>query len=285
MHTPSGRKWADDTLEERQAFFEKMWRTPGFGKLVANYENFMTDPEITKVWTEFVAAKIRGRVHDPATAEALIPQDHRFGGKRPPMETNYYETYNRPNVSLVDLRKHPMVRMTETGIVTADGQHREFDIVCWATGFDFGTGALSRIDVCGRNGLRLADRWADGPVTFAGTAVRGFPNLYFPGGPHGTAGNNPRYGGDQVDFVRDLLVFARHSGYRTVEVTREMQDEWMDMVERFTAYTPFVKSSFYFGGNIPGKPSRMQQNPGGRGQMMTFFAKAKGGRYQGFEFE
>jgi cation diffusion facilitator CzcD-associated flavoprotein CzcO len=285
MHTPSGRGWTDDTREERQAFFEKMWKTPGFGKLVSNYENFMTDPAINELWTEFVAAKIRARVHNPVTAEALIPKDHRFGGKRPPMETNYYEAYNRANVSLVDLRTHPIVRMTETGIATTDGQHREFDIVCWATGFDFGTGALSRIDVRGRAGRSLADCWADGPVTFAGTVVRGVPSLYFPGGPHGTAGNNPRYGGDQVEFVRDLLIFARDNGYRTIEVKQELQDEWMDMVERFTEYSPFVKSSFYFGGNIPGKPSRMQQNPGGRAQMMDFYARAKGGGYQGFEFQ
>ena len=118
--------------------------------------------------------------------------------------TRYYEVFNNPNVDLVDLRRTPIVRMTESGIETSEGV-REFDIVVWATGFDFGTGALARMDIRGRDGRALADHWADGPRTFLGIQTAGFPNFFFPGGPHAAAGNNPRYNGDQVDFVTDTL--------------------------------------------------------------------------------
>ena len=131
---------------------------------------------------EFLAEKVRSLVTDPETAEKLIPKDHRFGEKRPPFVTGYYETYNRPNVSLVDLGATPILRMTPNGIETAEGE-QQFDVVVWATGFDFGTGALLRMGIRGRDGLALEDHWADGPTTFLGVQTAGFPNLFFPAGP------------------------------------------------------------------------------------------------------
>ena len=122
--------------------------------------------------------------------------------------TGYYEVFNSPNVSLVDLKQTPIVRVTEGGIETTEGE-REFDIIVWATGFDFGTGALTRLGIRGRDGLALEDYWADGPKTFLGIQTTGFPNLFFPGGPHAAAGNNPRYNGDQVDFITETLVYLR----------------------------------------------------------------------------
>ncbi len=285
LHQPSGRKGVDETPEQRQAHFEKMWTTPGFGKLIQNYSDFTLDPVINQEWTDFVAGKIRARVNDPVTAEKLIPKDHRFGGKRPPMETNYYEAYNQDNVELIDLHEFAMVSVDETGINTADGIHRDFDIIVWATGFDFGTGALRRINIRGRNGEKLAERWSEGPLTFTGTMTRGFPNMFFPGGPHGTGGNNPRYGGDQVEFTRDTILWMRDTGHTTIEITQEMEDQWMDMVNRFAVYTGFVDESFFMGGNIPGKPKAILQNPGGRDQMMTFFAQANNNDHQGFEID
>ena len=205
LHPAHDRATFDDSEDERRAFFEKMWSSPGFSKLSSNYTDLLFDPAANAEWCEFIAEKIRGIVEDPETAEKLIPKDHRFGEKRPPFVTGYYETYNHPNVSLVDLGQTPIVRMTERGIETADGV-QEFDIVVWATGFDFGTGALTRMGIRGRDGVALEDHWADGPKTFLGVQTTGFPNLFFPGGPHAAAGNNPRYNGDQVDFVTDALV-------------------------------------------------------------------------------
>ena len=141
LHPVHDRATFDDSEAERWAFFEKMWSSPGFSKLTSNYTDLLFDHAANVEWCEFVADKIRSIVIDPATAEKLIPKDHRFAEKRPPFVTGYYETYNDPKVTLVDLAQTPIVRMTERGIETADGE-REFDIVVWATGFDFGTGAL-----------------------------------------------------------------------------------------------------------------------------------------------
>jgi cation diffusion facilitator CzcD-associated flavoprotein CzcO len=285
LHQPSGITGIDKSVAEREAHFEKMWATPGFGKLIQNYSDFTLDPVVNKHWCDFVAAKIRARVNDPATADILIPKDHRFGGKRPPMETRYYEAYNQPNVELIDLHTNPMTRITDTGIDTADGTHRDFDIIIWATGFDFGTGALRRIDIRGRDGQSLAERWSQGPLTFTGTMTRGFPNMFFPGGPHGTGGNNPRYGGDQVEFTRDTIIFMRDHHHTSIEISQHMEDAWMTMVNQFAQYTGFVKESFFMGGNIPGKPLAILQNPGGRDQMMTFYATATTNNHQGFDID
>ena len=194
----------------------------------------------------------------------MIPKDHLYGEHRPPFVTKYFEAYNRDNVSLVDLHETPMVRVTKTGIETTDGE-REFDIIVWATGFDFGTGALLRMGLRGRGGIALEDHWADGPKTFLGVQTTAFPNLFFPGGPHAAAGNNPRYNGDQVDFVTDLLIFARDRGFETIEVDPAAEEDWTAMVDRGAGRKPsFSASSYYFGANIPGKPRKYLLNSAGR---------------------
>ncbi len=212
----------------------------------------------------------------------MIPQDHRFGEKRPPFVAGYFEAFNDPKVSLVDLRSTPMVRLTETGIETTDGL-REFDIIVWATGFDFGTGALLRMGIVGRDGLALADHWADGPTTFLGLQTRGFPNLFFPGGPHAAAGNNPRYNGDQVDFVTEILVEARRRGADVVEVSAESEERWTRMVDKGAAKTTFGTIGQYVGGNIPGKPRRYLLNTGGRPKLFEIIAATKADDYAAFE--
>ncbi len=141
LHPPHDRATFDDSRAERWAFFETMWKSPGFAKLTSNYTDLLFDHGANAEWCEFIAQKVRNLVEDPDTAEELIPKDHRFGEKRPPFVTGYYETFNKPNVSLVDLKRTPIVGMTEGGIETVEGERR-FDIVVWATGFDFGTGAL-----------------------------------------------------------------------------------------------------------------------------------------------
>lgn len=281
LHVAHDRATFDDSADERRAFFEKMWRSPGFSKLSSNYTDLLVDPAANAEWCEFVAEKIRGIVDDPETAERLIPKDHRFAEKRPPFVTDYYETFNRPNVSLVDLGQTPIVRMTEHGIETADGE-QELDIVVWATGFDFGTGALTRMGIRGRNGVALEDAWADGPRTFLGVQSTGFPNLFFPGGPHAAAGNNPRYNGDQVDFVIDALVFVRDRGYDTIEVDPAAEDEWTSMVDRGAATSPFGERSYFFGTNIPGKPRKYLLNSGGRPKLFKEIAKVVESDYKSF---
>lgn len=283
LHEPCERATFDDTEAERRAFFEKMWASPGFAKLGSNYTDLMLDRDANAQWCAFIAEKIRTIVEDPATAERLIPTDHLFGEKRPPFVVGYFEAFNRPNVSLVDLRETPMVRITEAGIETTDGE-RAFDVIVWATGFDFGTGALTRMDIHGREGVALADHWADGPTTFLGLQTAGFPNLFFPGGPHAAAGNNPRYNGDQVDFVTELLLHARDRGCDTIEVDPAAEDDWTAMVDRLAGATLFGGSevSQYYGTNIPGKPRRYLLNAGGRLKLFSTFAAVRADDYRAF---
>ena len=272
----------DDSAEERQAFYETMWNSPGFMKLTSNYYDLLFNEAANAEWCAFIADKIRSIVHDPATAERLIPKDHPFGGKRPPFVAGYFEAFNDPKVSLVDLRETPIVRLTETGIETTDGV-RELDIIVWATGFDFGTGALARMGIVGRGGLALNDHWADGPTTFLGLQTRGFPNLFFPGGPHAAAGNNPRYNGDQVDFLTDVLVQARQRGADVIEVSEESEERWTRMVDKGAALTTFGTIGQYVGSNIPGKPRRYLLNTGGRPKLFEIIADTKANDYKAFE--
>ena len=281
-HPLNTRCAADDPPEERRQFFERMWASPGFMKFTSNYADILVNPEANAEWCEFIAEKIRGIVDDPDTAEKLIPRDHRYGEKRPPYVVGYFEAFNRPNVSLVDLRETPMVGVTEKGIETTVGVE-DFDVIVWATGFDFGTGAMARMGIVGRGGLALTEHWADGPTTFMGLQTAGFPNLFFPGGPHAAAGNNPRYNGDQVDFVTDTLIWARDHGYDVVEVSAEAEQRWSDMVDRAAADTPFGTIGQYVGGNIPGKAKRYLLNAGGRPKLLKEIARVKDTDYAAFE--
>jgi len=282
-HVAYDRATFDDSNEERQAFFEKMWNSPGFSKLIGHYTDMMFDPDANAEWCEFIAEKIRGIVEDPETAAKLIPKDHRFGEKRPPFVTGYYETFNNPKVSLIDLAQTPMLRITERGIETAEGE-RPFDIIVWATGFDFGTGALARMGIRGRDGLALEKHWADGPKTFLGVQTAGFPNFFFPGGPHAAAGNNPRYNGDQVDFVADTLMYVRDHGYDTIEVDPAAEDRWTTMVDTVAATSPavFGQSSYFFGANIPGKPRKYLLNSAGRPKLFKEIARVRDSDYAAF---
>lgn len=282
LHVPCERSAFEDAKEERLAYYEDMWNSPGFSKMTSNYSDLLTDHEVNAEWCEFLAGKIRSIVTNPEMAAKLIP-DHLYGQRRPPFGTGYYETYNNPNVSLVDLKATPIERVTATGIETSEGL-REFDIIVWATGFDFGTGALNRLGVRGRDGLALEDYWADGPSTYLGVACHGFPNFFFPGGPHGATGNNPRYAGDQVDFITDVLLHARKHRYDIIEVEAAAEERWSDMVNKYASTATFSEASYFFGSNIPGKPVRYLLNPGGRPKLHSAMAGAAASEYSEFAF-
>jgi cation diffusion facilitator CzcD-associated flavoprotein CzcO len=281
LHQPRERRAFEDSKEERWAFYEKMWRSPGFSKVISNYADTMSEQPANEDWCAFIAEKIRGIVRDPETAEKLIPRDHGWAGKRPPFVTGYFECFNDPRVSLVDLRENPMIRVTETGIETADGL-REFDIIVWASGFDFGTGALTRMGIRGRGGLALEEYWADGPRTFMGVMCHGFPNLFFPAGPHGAAGNNPRYGEDQVNFVADAIEYMREHGHSVMEVPEELEQKWNQMVAELALYSSFGEHSYFYGTNIEGKPKSFLLNPGGRPKLREFIGEVVESEYARF---
>ncbi len=229
VHTPDPRGTFEVTPEEREAFFEQLYASPGFGIWQGNFKDILTNREANAAISDFVARKIRQRVKDPAVAEKLIPRNHGFGTRRVPMETHYYEVYNQPNVKLVDLNETPIERVTETGIRTRGADH-EFDIIIYATGFDAITGAFDRIDLRGVNGLRLKDKWAGGPRTFLGMLVEDFPNMMMLMGPHTTLGNIPRSIEYNVDWVTGLLRHAREHGLTRIEATAAGMASWTDYV-------------------------------------------------------
>jgi cation diffusion facilitator CzcD-associated flavoprotein CzcO len=252
VHKASRKRTFDESKEERWALYEKLYHQKGFAKLISNYRDTMTNPEANAEFSEFIAEKIRERVDDPVLAEKLIPKDHGFGMRRPPMETGYYEAYNRPNVTLVDLNETPIVTITEAGIETTDGE-RAFDIIVWATGFDGFTGALTRMDVVGEGGRVLRDQWSKGVVTYLGAMVPGFPNFFTAGGPHLIAGNFPRATEIMVDYITGLLVHARDNGHTYVAPDDEAATAWTEEVHEAAEIALIAENSWFRGANIPGK--------------------------------
>jgi cyclohexanone monooxygenase len=200
-----------------------------------------------KYLSDFIANKIRERVKDPAIAEKLIPKDHAFGTRRVQMETNYYEVYNKDNVHLVDIKESPITEITESGIQTAD-QHYEFDVIIYATGFNAVTGALDSIDIYGSEGKKLKDVWAEGPVTYLGIQIAGFPNLFTLVGAHNGAAfcNIGVCGGLQVEWVSNFIKYLDEHGYCRCEPETEAQEQWTEKVYRDYSMTLLAESDAWW---------------------------------------
>lgn len=234
LHGPDPRSFHDVPADERRAFWERLYASPGFEKWIGNFREIFMDEDANAEFSEFVADKIRERVNDPAVAEKLIPKDHGFGIQRVPLETNYYEAYNHSHVELVDIEETPIEAITSRGIRTTDVE-REFDVIVYATGFDAVTGAFDRIQITGSGGRLLRDAWADDPNTYLGVLVHGFPNMAMIGGPQGASStiNFPRSIELTVDWITDLLEYVRDHGIGRFEATAEAQAEWGAEVHRF----------------------------------------------------
>ena len=256
VHVPVMQTSSDVPEEERYAFWEELYAAPGFGIWVGNYIDVNRDPEANKEFSEFIAKKTRERLDDPEVADILIPKDHGFGSRRVPLETKYFEQYNRDNVQLVDLSKAPIERVTTKGIKTTEKEY-EFDLIIYATGFDAITGSFDRMEIIGRDGVKLADKWQDGPKTFLGLQVPEFPNLFTIAGPqsasHGS--NFPPAIVSIVDWSCGLIQYMRDHGYTTSEPTNEAHQRWeKDVRDSYeTTLIPTAKSWFTgFNSNVKG---------------------------------
>ncbi|HEU4840679.1 MAG TPA: NAD(P)/FAD-dependent oxidoreductase [Ilumatobacteraceae bacterium] len=249
IHEPDRRPFFEVPREERLAKWEQLYGEPGFGIWLANFRDTFMDEEANAELSAFIADKIRERVDDPVLAEKLIPKDHGFGVQRVPMETRYYEAYNRDNVHLVDLQETPIERITPTGIRTTDADI-ELDIIVYATGFDAITGAYDRIDIRGVGGQSLRERWADGPYTYFGLQVPGFPNMFMPTGPQsGSASTNfPRGIEIGVDWCTDLMQYMWEHGYCREEATPEAAEAWDDHVRELYGIMLMRKAQGWFTG-------------------------------------
>ena len=230
VHGPDPRKAVEVTADEREAFWEKLYRTPGFGQWQGNFSDVLIDREANKLASEFAARKIRERVKDPAVAEKLIPKNHGFGTRRIPLETGYYEVYNQSNVELVDINETPIERITEKGIQTSDLE-REFDVIIYATGFDSITGAFERIDIRGVNGVKLKEEWKNGPETYLGVFASGFPNMLMAMGPHGGLSNYTRTAEYGVEWITDVIKFAVERDLTRIDATPSAVAEWTNHVD------------------------------------------------------
>src|SRR4051794_23236034 len=217
IHEADRRKTLDVPPAERQAFWEKLYAEPGFGIWIGNFRDIMINEKANAAISEFIARKIRQRVKDPRVADKLIPKDHGFGTRRVPLESGYFETFNRDNVLLVDIMTdEPIERITPDGIRTSKQEHA-FDILIYATGFDGVTGAFDRIDIRGAHGVQLKDAWADGPRTYLGMLAEGFPNMLMILGPHTARGNIPQAIEHSVEFQAGILRFMQQHDYTQVK--------------------------------------------------------------------
>lgn len=257
LHLMDPRSALELSEEEREAQYEKLYAAPGFGIWIGNFRDILTDPKANQTISEFMARKIRSRVEDPVVAEKLIPKNHGFGTRRVPLETHYYEVYNQDNVQLVDLLETPIERITPRGIATTDSEY-EFDIIVYATGFDAVTGAFDRIDIRGEAGEKLKDHWLDGPRTYLGIQIVGFPNLLTLVGPHNAATfcNIPRCIEQNVEWVTELIQYMRDNGRRCIVPRQEAEDAWTKHVFEVADLTLLTKVDSWFMGvnqNLPGK--------------------------------
>ncbi|MGE3848016.1 MAG: flavin-containing monooxygenase [Gammaproteobacteria bacterium] len=230
-HTPDPRSFYDVSPAERKAFWDKLYAEPGFGIHLSNFPETFMDEKANAELSAYIADRIRQRVKDPVIAEKLIPKDHGFGVQRLPLETRYFEAYNRDNVELVDAKETPIQCITEKGLRTTNREF-EFDIIVYATGFNAFTGSYEHIDIRGVGGKQLKDVWADGPVTYLGMLVHGFPNMIMLGGPQIAAANFPRGSEVAVDWNIPLLEHLWKKGYTSFDVTEEAQQRWFDAVKK-----------------------------------------------------
>jgi cation diffusion facilitator CzcD-associated flavoprotein CzcO len=289
--TPNGhpfriatRKVFDVTPEERQAIYEAAWQKGGL-QFRASFHDLVLDKTANDTAAEFIKRKIREIVKDPATAQALADIDHPYAAKRPPIDTDYFETFNRDNVTLVDLRADPIERITADGIRTR-GKHHPLDIIVFATGFDAMTGPLLRIDIRGRDGLELREAWRAGPVTYLGLQTPGFPNLFTitgPGSPSVLC-NMVVPIEQHVEWITDCIAWMRSNGVDRCEPEPEAAARWVQHVNEAAEVTvlSLARHSWYHGANVPGKPQVFMPYAGGmvRYRAICDDVAAKG--YEGF---
>ena len=292
MHsTPNGQPFKNaDRLaletppEERQSLYEAAWEAGGL-QFRSTFQDLMVNKAANDTAAEFIRGKIREIVQDPATAAKLSDIDHPYAAKRPPIDTNYFETFNRDNVALVDLRAAPIERITPQGIRTSEADY-PLDILIFATGFDAMTGPMLRMDIRGRDGLTLAEAWEAGPRNYLGLQVAGFPNLFTVTGPGSPSVlcNMPVAIEQHAEWIADCIAHMRSHDLERIEARPEAMDDWVEQVNAAANATllPQATHSWYLGANVPGKPRVFMPYAGGMVRYREICADIAAKNYEGF---
>lgn len=279
----AGRVRTDVSEAQFQRILEGGWEAGGFRFIFETFDDIASDEVTNALASEFVRNKIRAIVHDPATAELLCPTDHPLTAKRPPLGHFYYEAYNRPNVSLVDVSEHPIDEITATGIRVGANSY-DADVIVFATGFDAVTGTLARIDIRGRDGAGLAEKWADGPRTYLGIGVDGFPNMFMICGPQSPFANIPVVIDGVVEWIGAALTHLRTCRIDAMEPTPAAVEAWRGQMDELLDATILrdSRNSWYLGANIPGKPQAVLFYFGGAGRYRKACTAVADRGYEGF---
>jgi len=282
---PANRTRSDVTPAEQHAIFEAAWQKGGFQYLFETFDDLLVDELSNEAAADYVRAQIRATVDDPATAELLCPKGYPLGGKRPPLGHGYYETYNRDNVTLLDINADPIERITPRGLATSRAEH-EFDVIVFATGFDAVTGTMMAIDIEGRDGQTIRDRWSDGPETYLGLAVDGFPNMFMISGPQAPFANIPVVIDNAVRWIGRAIAHAEEQRLATVEPTPEAVQAWCQQISDILDATILkqgeIVNSWFLGANVPGKPHVVLFYFGGAGAYFETIHGAADRDYEGF---
>ena len=270
--------------EEREKIYEAAWERGGL-QFRAAFHDMMSSKEANDTAAEFIKNKIRQIVKDPKTAAILSDIDHPYAAKRPPIDSDYFETFNRDNVTLVDVKAAPIQAITPTGLRTAAGDF-DLDIIVFATGFDAMTGPMLRMDIRGTGGKTLSEVWAAGPVTYLGLQVAGFPNLFTVTGPGSPSVlcNMPVAIEQHAEWISDCIAHMRANGLDRIEPKQDAVDNWVQQVNEAAAATllPMATHSWYLGANVPGKPRVFMPYAGGMARYRGICADVAAHGYEGF---
>jgi cyclohexanone monooxygenase len=283
LANPNDQSAVETPESERRAIYEQRWESGGT-TFMAAFNDLIFNQASNDTAAEFVRSKIRSMVRNPVTAELLAPTNHPIGTKRICVDTDYYLTYNRPNVDLIDVRDAPIEAVTADGL-RVGGKEYAFDAIVFATGFDAMTGALTRMGIVGRNGVKLADKWEAGPRTYLGVMTAGFPNMFMITGPGSPSVlSNMMVSIEQhVDWIADCLGHLKSRQLDYIEASVTAEDAWVDHVNEVAHTTLYPSAaSWYMGANIPGKPRVFMPYIGGVGAYRLRCDEVAANGYDGF---
>ena len=280
----SSRLVSDVNKEEMNEIYEKAWEKGGL-QFRATFNDLVTNIEANKTASEFIKGKIRKTVSNKKFANILSDIDHPYAGKRPPIDSHYFETFNRDNINLIDLRSDPILQINQKGIQTKKN-HFDLDIIVFATGYDAMTGPLLNMNIAGKQNLKLDDCWKEGPKSLLGLQIPGFPNLFTITGPGSPSvlTNMPMAIEQHVEWIRDCISYVNEKNYSKIEADPKSSKEWGDEVNAVANKTllPTVKHSWYLGANIPGKPQVFMPYAGGLPKYTEVCNEVKSNNYKGF---